>query len=155
MKKIFNTIFVCGFLAAVCAMCSSCLILVDDEALGGCGITVETTTTPAYSTIKVNNICTKYGTEAAYISKVYYKTYSSDEWQLAWDSHNSDNPLYADCNCQFYLEPGRYYFCARVIYPNMSKVYDYYDDYYTDYRYACTAGSTITFEFDGDDPYRK
>ena len=56
MKKIFNTIFVCGFLAAVCAMYSSCLILVDDEALGGCGITVETTTTPAYSTIKVNNI---------------------------------------------------------------------------------------------------
>lgn len=154
MKKIFNTILACGFMVAVCAMFSSCLILIDDENWGGWDITVDNTPYYDYATVTVENSCDKYGKDAAYIQKVYYKTTSSGEWQEVWNC-GTGNPMYADSNCSFYLDEGRYYFCVRVVYPNMSCQYNYYDDYCTDTRVFCGEGSTIRLKFDGEELYVK
>lgn len=153
MKKIINKILVCGFLLGICAMFSSCLILLDEEAFQGWEVTYEETT-PAYSKVSIQNTCQKYGSDAAYISNVYYKSYSSEEWVECWNT-GTGNPLYADSNCSFRLDEGRYYFCIRVVYPNLSDKYNYYDDYCTDQRIACAKGSTVQLKFDGDNFYRK
>lgn len=154
MKKIINTILALGFMAAVCSMFSSCIILLDDEMWDVTWDVSYEEPVYNYAKVKVENTCEKYGSEAAYIQKVYYRAHSSDEWQVAWDC-GTGNPLYADSNCSFKLDEGYYYFCARVVYPNLSSQYNYYDDYYTDTRYLCSNGSTIKLRFDGEDLYKK
>jgi len=156
MKKIFNRVLFCGLMACVCAMFASCLVLVDDPANHpGYEVTVETKPyEKQYATVSVENMCGKYGPDANYIMEVYCRTYSTDDWTLCWDSSDYSNPLYADRDCSFKLDEGRYYFCVRIVYPNMSKVYDYYDDFYTEGRYYCYSGYTTKLVFDGEYLYK-
>lgn len=153
MKKIINTLLACGFMVAVCAMFPSCLVLVDDGSWGDWEVTVEQSV-PEYARVAVENTCVKYGSDAAYIQQVSYRSYKSDEWKVIWDC-GEKNPLYADNYCNFKLDEGNYYFSVRVVYPNMSKQYNYYDDYDTSVRYFCADGSTLKLLFDGDNLYRK
>lgn len=133
------------FAVAMCVMFSSCLVVVDDEALDG----VEITYYDERAKIVFENNASKTGPDACYISKVYYKTSIYDEWTECWSSYS----YYNDDNCSFYLDAGRYYFCVRVVYPNLSYRYDYYEDYYINGKSSVSEGKTTYFVFDGENVY--
>lgn len=152
MKKIFNIILAVGFLFAVSSVFTGCLVLLDDEFLEDFEIEVEYECNTT-GTVKIDSNLPKSGSDAAYISNVYYRTSSNDSWKPCWSATTTGNPMWSDSNCRFKLEAGRYYFCVRVVYPNMSCRYDYYEDFDTFSRVTVSSGSTKTLYFDGDGLY--
>lgn len=140
-----KTVLVCGFFAVLSALFSSCIVLVDDSDF-------PENETPCVreenARIFVQNNASKFGSDACYISDVYCRTSEYSEWIPVWE--NPASSVYSDSNCSFELPEGRYYFCVRAIYPNLSCRYDYYKDYFTDVRYFVSGGRTSFLEFDGD-----
>lgn len=140
-KKILFLVLV----ATICVSFSSCLVVVDDDALAG----VEITYYDDRAKVVVENNAPKSGVDACYISNVYYKSSPYDEWTECWTNYS----YYNDDDCSFYLDAGRYYFCVRVVYPNLSYRYDYYDDYYTNGKTGVAEGKSTYFIFDGENLY--
>lgn len=149
-RKITNlknakTVLVCGFFALLSALFSGCIVLVDDSDF-------SENETPCVrqenARVFVQNNASKYGSDACYISAVYCRTSEYSEWIPVWE--NPCSALRTDSNCSFELPEGRYYFCVRAVYPNLSCFYDYYKDYFTERRCSVSGGKTIFLDFDGD-----
>lgn len=133
MKRIY---FI-GFFIFVSILFSSCIVLDFEEK------TYEKTK------LIVKNEASKTGYDACYISNVYYKTSKYDEWTELW----SNDDFYDDDYKTFSLNEDSYYFCVRIVYPNMSYRYDYYDDFMT---YSCEyleMGDKAVLSFDGEEIY--
>ena len=145
MKSVCRKIFVVLFTAVFTSMFTGCFILLDEEFWSE----YETSRTK----VIVKNECSKYGADAAYVYEVAVRTSASEEWKASWSCENYSEPLYADNNCKFYVNNGRYYFRVRIVYPNLSSRYDYYEDFITEGRIACAEGETLYLYFDGDNLY--
>lgn len=131
MKKFYYI----GFFIFVSILFSSCIILDFDEC--------------RYDAPKliVKNESQKKGYNACYISNVYYKTSKYDNWSELWSNDN----FYDDYCKTFYLDEDCYYFCVRIVYPNMSNRYDYYDDFMTNSKEYLECGDKAVLVFDGDE----